>query len=258
MEIEGLRKTFGGITALRSFDLSVHAGEVCAIMGPNGSGKTVLFNLISGFLKPDSGNIYYGADRVELTGMTPSGRHSLGIVRTFQHINLFQSLSVLENVIVGMGPDSIFTYMKDIFFGSNRKIHDKKKREKASHVLSFFGDRLLPRAEEPSLSLSYANRRRLEFARALGGNPILILLDEPTAGMNPYETYQLQEIVSNLRNEGFTFLIIEHKMFFFEDLADNIVVLAQGEKICEGSIFEIRNDKRVIEAYLGDNDVVID
>jgi branched-chain amino acid transport system ATP-binding protein len=251
IEISGLNKSFGGIEALTSLDLSLAQGEICGIMGPNGSGKTVLFDLISGHLKPNAGRIVFGSNQTDLIRLSPHARHSLGITRTYQYIRLFGSLSVAETVMVGVGPSSILTSLAEVLLLSRRRSSEKLLLQRAASVLELFAERLLPNAEAPSLSLSYANRRRLEFARALAGNPKVVMLDEPTAGMNPHETYDLQKIIYDLKHQGVSFLIIEHKMFFFEDLADRIVVLDKGKKIAEGPVQQVREDPGVKEAYLG-------
>ena len=187
-----------------------------------------------------------------MSSLPPQMRHAIGISRTYQHIQLFGSLSVLENAMVGTGPKSVAKSLWEVISFQQRRASEQVIADKASKVLALFGNRLLPNAQAPSLSLSYANRRRLEFARALAGKPILIMLDEPTAGMNPHETYELQRLIYRLREQGITFLIIEHKMFFLEDLADRLVVLAQGKKIAEGSVQQVRADPAVKKAYLGE------
>jgi branched-chain amino acid transport system ATP-binding protein len=251
LTISGLKKSFGGIEALKSLDLFLAKGEICGIMGPNGSGKTVLFDLISGHLKPDKGTILFGSNETDLIGLSPDARHSLGITRTYQYSRLFGSLTVVENAIVGVGPSSIVTSLVEVLLPSWRRSAETLFLLRANSALELFADRLLPSADEPCLSLSYANRRRLEFARALAGRPTIVMLDEPTAGMNPRETYDLQRIIYALKHQGVSFLIIEHKMFFFEDLADRIVVLDRGRKISEGPVHKIRKDPSVKEAYLG-------
>lgn len=249
IKVSGLRKSFGGVEALASLDLSLAPGEICGIMGPNGSGKTVLFDLISGHLKPDAGQITF--DQSNLVPLSPYTRHALGITRTYQYIRLFGSLSVNENAMVGIGPTSILSSLAEVISFSRRRHSEALLARRAESVLGLFEDRLLPNANAPSLSLSYANRRRLEFARALAGDPKVVMLDEPTAGMNPHETSDLQQVIYRLKHQGVSFLIIEHKMFFFEDLADKIVVLDHGKKIAEGPIQQIRNDPGVRQAYLG-------
>lgn len=253
LEISGLRKSFGGINALVSLDLSVFQGEICGIMGPNGSGKTVLFDLISGYLRPDAGSIYFGQERLDLTHLPPSARHALGITRTYQYLKLFQSLTGLENTMVGIGPQATLRSLWEVFSLKLRRSSENYLSSEASKALATFSKRLLPMAQFPASAFSYANRRRLEFARALAGKPRLIMLDEPTAGMNPHETYELQRIIYRLRKQGLTFLMIEHKMFFFEDLVDRVVVLAEGKKIAEGPVERIREDPGVKSAYLGES-----
>jgi ABC-type branched-subunit amino acid transport system ATPase component len=205
-------------------------------------------------MKPDAGAILLGPKRLDLVPLKPSQRRGLGFSRTYQYTKIFGSMTVIENAMVGFGPLPALRSLREVFDLRCRRATERALREKAENALGWFGDRLAPRSNDLGLSLSYANRRRLEFARALVGSPALMLLDEPTAGMNPYETLELQRIIFQLRGQGLTFLIIEHKLFFLEDLADRVMVLVQGKRIAEGSVQEIRSDPGVRAAYLGDHD----
>ncbi|MFH1373974.1 MAG: ABC transporter ATP-binding protein [bacterium] len=251
LRVSGLGKSFGGLMALRDFHLSVPQGEICGIMGPNGSGKTVFFDLVSGFITPDTGRIFFGEANRDITRLPSHARTTQGIARTFQHQRLFSSLTTEENVIAGLGSRSAWENLKEILLPPNARALRAVRRSKAERIMRRFPDRLMPRRHESCLALSYANRRRLEIARALVGHPRLVLLDEPTAGMNPRDTYELQTLIHHMKSEGVTFVIIEHKLFFFEDLADRIVVLDQGTKIAEGRIQDIRRNADVSAAYLG-------
>jgi ABC-type branched-subunit amino acid transport system ATPase component len=251
LEINQLRKTFGNITAIESLDFHLNSGEICGIMGPNGSGKTILFDLISGIRKPDSGQIYFGDNRIDLTKTEAEFRYSLGIVRNFQQVRLVDSLNILENTLIGLGPPSFTKTLKAIIIGASRRRIESAYALSGESALKNFGQRLLPRKLDHCSSLSFANHRRLEIARALVKDPLLLLLDEPTAGMNPKETYEFQEIIYRMKKRGISILIIEHKLYFLEDLADRIIVLAQGNKIAEGTPPEIRENVLVKKVYWG-------
>jgi branched-chain amino acid transport system ATP-binding protein len=246
-----LTKRFREVVALDSLDLHMANGEILGLMGPNGSGKTVLFDLICGHLKPTSGDIVYGPDQTSLLRLPPHRRYDMGIMRTYQHLKLFSSLSVAENCMVAAGPEPVQVALAGVAFPRRQEKRDRAVRERAMAALSHFGERLSEYVDDPCSALSYANRRRLEVARSLTPVPKLVLLDEPTAGMNPYETFELNSLIVRLRRQGISFLIIEHKLFFLEDLADRIIVLAKGRKIAEGRVEEIRNDSEVIRTYLG-------
>jgi len=251
--VQNLSKSFGGIKVLDSVDFVVNTDEIVGIMGPNGSGKTVLFDIISGHVKPDSGNITYGEKKVNLLKLRESERFRHGITRTYQHLNLFSSLTVYENIAVGLRKKPALFYLKSLLRSENliKKTINEEKRIAAT--LKIFDKNLKDSYDFNCLSLSYANRRRLEFARALVSHPKLIFLDEPTAGMNPKETLELQSIISKLRKQGLSFVIIEHKLFFLEDLVNRIIVLNEGKKIAEDSVESIRINKDVLQVYFGQN-----
>ena len=249
LEIADLTLRFGGLVALQSVEISVPERAVVAVIGPNGSGKSTLFNVVSGLVPADRGNIRFAGK--EIGRLPPHMVLERGIVRTFQNIRLFPNLTVLENILVGMharldtGP--VGAVLR--FPGTRRE--EAEARERAVEILALFGNRLLPRADHPAASLSYANRRRTEIARALAARPRLLMLDEPTAGMNPAETMELAHQIKRLNRQGLTILLIEHKLDVVAMLADNVVVLDHGEKIAEGAPDAMRRDKAVIRAYLG-------
>ncbi len=249
LEIAGLTVRFGGLVALRSVDLAVPAHHVVAVIGPNGSGKTTLFNTVTGLLPPDGGSVRFGGE--EIGRRSPHLVLERGIARTFQNIRLFPNLTVLENVMVGMharlGTGPLGALLR---LPATRR-EEIEARERSLEILALFGNRLLPRAGHLASSLSYANRRRAEIARALASRPKLLLLDEPTAGMNPAETLELADQIKSLHRGGLTIVLIEHKLDVVVNLADKVVVLDHGEKIAEGAPDAVRRDEEVIRAYLG-------
>ena len=251
LEIKGLTKTFGGLRALGGIDFHVAPGEIVSVIGPNGAGKTTFFNTISGLYPPDAGEILFeGAD---VAGLNPNQITRRGIARTFQNVRLFPNMSVLENVMVAQHCRTTKGMWPALFRTPGFQREEEEIRERAKETLSFFGTRLTGyRFDQPAFVLSYANRRRLEIARAMATQPKLLMLDEPTAGMNPRETIELTGLIGKLRDEkGFTVVVIEHDMKVVRDVSDRVVVLDHGNKIAEGTYEQVSTNDDVIEAYLG-------
>jgi len=251
LELRGVDKAFGGLAVISGLDLHVNEGEIVSVIGPNGAGKTTLFNLITGVYRPDDGEILL--DGKSLVGLEPHEVTNRGVARTFQTLRLFLNMSVRENVMAvqyGRTKSSVFEAMLRL---PRARREEREIRRHAEEKLSFFGQRLVGyRWDQPAYSLSYANRRRLEIARATATNPRLLLLDEPAAGMNPVETHEITELIGKLRTEGgYTILVIEHDMHVVEGISDRVVALDHGVKIAEGSFESVATSPRVVEAYLG-------
>lgn len=251
LRAERLGKNFGGIQAVQDLDFDIQKGEIVAIIGPNGSGKTTFFNLIMNLYAASSGKIWFGDPPLDLTQRPTHVINGLGIARTFQTLRLFPNLTVLENVLVGMTARQKTGFLGALFRPPVARLEELEAEERSLEVLSFFGQRLISMCNEPARNLSYANRRRLEIARALASEPKLMLLDEPAAGMNPSETREIMEDIKRINGRGYTVLLIEHDMSLVEGVARRVVALDHGTKIAEGTFKEVCRDPEVISAYLG-------
>ncbi len=251
LEISGLHVRFGGLIALQAVDLAVPRGGVVAVIGPNGSGKSTLFNAITGIGPTHGGRVRFaGAD---ITGLKPHQVLRLGMARTFQNIRLFPHLTVMQNVLIGQHSHLSTGPVGAVLRLPRGRAEERRAREQVAEIVTIFGNRLLPRLDQTVSGLSYANRRRVEIARALAARPRLLLLDEPTAGMNPAESQELAEQLSALHGLGLTILLIEHKLDVVTRLADTVFVLDHGEVIAHGEPAEMRRDEAVLTAYLGRN-----
>ena len=251
LELDQLSLSFGGLRALSELDLRVREGEVVSVIGPNGAGKTTVFNVITGVYEPSAGDVRFGAESI--AGRPPHIVARLGIARTFQTLRLFMNMSVLENVMAATYGGTRAMPWESVLRLPRARREEREARALAEEVLSFFGQRLAGyRWDQPAYSLSYANRRRLEIARALATKPKLLLLDEPAAGMNPAETHEITELIGRLRDErDVAILVIEHDMHVVGGCSDRVVALDHGVKIAEGGFDEVANHPAVIEAYLG-------
>jgi ABC-type branched-subunit amino acid transport system ATPase component len=251
LRTDGLSMDFGGIRAVHDLSISVVPNEIVAVIGPNGSGKTTLFNLIMHLYHWTRGNILFGIPARDLASVPTHRINALGIARTFQTIRLFPKLTVVENVLVGMHSRLHGGLLAAVMRGSRARAEERRAEAEARNLLSMFGRRLLDKYDEPAETLSYANRRRLEIARALASKPKLLLLDEPAAGMNPTETREAMDDIRHIRATGCAILVIEHDMTFGEGLADRVIAMDHGTKIAEGSFQHVRSHPEVIRAYLG-------
>ncbi len=251
LELAEVSKSFGGLRVIDELNLHVDEDEIVSVIGPNGAGKTTLFNLVTGVYAPDDGDIRF--EGRSLLGLEPHEITARGIARTFQTLRLFLNLTVKENVMAAAWSHTRAGILRSVLRTPGMRREEAEIERLAEERLSFFGQRLMGyRWDQPAYSLSYANRRRLEIARATAAKPRLLLLDEPAAGMNPVETHEMTELIGRLREEaGYTILVIEHDMHVVEGISDRVVALDHGVKIAEGTFEQVATDPRVVEAYLG-------
>lgn len=247
LEVTNLNKSFGGVRAIDNLSFSVEAGQICAIIGPNGSGKTTFINLITGVLEPVSGDIRL--DGKSIRGLPRWKIARLGVTRTFQNLRLFNTLSVLDHVMAGRFVRSHASFASSVFLTKSARTENRENVDRCMELLALVG--LDGKEHLAAKSLPYGQRRQLEIARALATEPRLILLDEPAAGMSSGEIKDLIKLIFKIRAQGITVVFIEHRMPVVMTAADNIVVLNYGQSIAQGSAEEIQSDARVIEAYLG-------
>ncbi|MEP6812520.1 MAG: ABC transporter ATP-binding protein [Actinomycetota bacterium] len=251
LELDQVSKSFGGLQCIERLDIHVDEGEIVSVIGPNGAGKTTLFNLVTGVYQPDDGDIRF--EEQSILGLEPHEITARGIARTFQTLRLFLNMTVKENVMAAAWSHTNAGILRSILRTPGMRREEKEIERLAEERLAFFGERLMGyRWDQPAYSLSYANRRRLEIARATATNARLLLLDEPAAGMNPVETHEITELIGKLRDDGgYTILVIEHDMHVVEGISDRVIALDHGIKISEGTFEHVATDPHVVEAYLG-------
>jgi branched-chain amino acid transport system ATP-binding protein len=273
LSVQGLRRRFGGVNAVDGVDLALEPGEILSVIGPNGAGKTTLFNLITGLIPPDAGTVTFEGQAI--AGLRPDRIAEIGIARTYQNQRVFANLTVRENVLLGahrrlraarsLGVLSLEARQNPILstvgllMESGRALvrppsvarEEVAFESELDDILSIFGERLLPRKEEYAKNLSYANRRRTEIARALAARPTLLLLDEPTAGMNPTETAEVTHQIVEIRKRGISIMLIEHKLSLVMTISDRVIVMDYGRKIADAPPAQVAVDPAVVEAYLG-------
>jgi branched-chain amino acid transport system ATP-binding protein len=250
LDIKGVSIRFGGVQAVSKVDFHADPGAIVGVIGPNGAGKTTLFNIVTGFYSPDEGEMTF--DGHNISGLKPNALTRLGMARTFQSVRLFNAMTVLENAMVGQHTRTKAGMLGALVRGPGTRKEEERIREKARESLAFFGDRLIGREDALASDLAYADRRRLEIARAMATEPKLLLLDEPAAGMNPAEKEGLIAQIARLRSErNYAIVLIEHDMPVIKSVSDRVVALDHGERIAEGTYEQVSTNQQVIEAYLG-------
>jgi branched-chain amino acid transport system ATP-binding protein len=251
LAVDALTKTFGGVTAIDQVSFALASGKVHSIIGPNGAGKTTLLNLVSGVYVPSSGGVSLAGN--DVTGLPMHTLAARGIARTFQNLQIFFHMSALENVMVGRHMHEQAGWLSAMLRLPSLAAGERSSREEAAELLRFVG--LGAYVDTDADAMPYGALKRLEIARALGGKPKLLLLDEPAAGLNPTETHEIDVLIGRLAETGITVVLVEHNMQLVMGVSDHIVVLDYGRKLCEGTADAVRNDPRVIEAYLGSEEI---